>query len=104
VNFVHQRIIDLMFLGTILGNENVNTEGRAMRAEKTLNRKAASNKLLNWKADGKPWSELSTPFGWGLRGEKQAGRRYSCRLLALSSPHQRPKGLEASKGASADMC
>lgn len=66
-NLVHQRIIDLMFSNTILGSENVNTEeGRAIRAEKNLNRKAASRKILNWKANGRPWSELVKRFGLGI--------------------------------------
>jgi hypothetical protein len=67
INLVHQHIIDLMFPSTILGNEKINTEEeRAIRAEKTLNRKAASKKLLNWKANGKPWSELIACFGLGI--------------------------------------
>jgi hypothetical protein len=66
-NLVYQRIIDLMFSNTILGNENVNTEeGRAIRAEKNLNGKAASRKILNWKANGRPWSELVKRFGLGI--------------------------------------
>jgi hypothetical protein len=67
MNLVHQHIIDLMFPSTILGNEKINTEEeRAIRAEKTLNRKAASKKLLNWKANGKPWSEPIACFGLGI--------------------------------------
>ena len=66
-NPVHQRIIDLMFSNTILGSENVNTEeGRAIRVEKNLNRKAASRRILNWKVNGRPWSELVKRFGLGI--------------------------------------
>jgi hypothetical protein len=66
-NLVHQRIIDLMFPSTILGSENVNTEeGRAIRVKKILNRKAASRRILNWKANGRPWSELVKRFGLGI--------------------------------------
>lgn len=50
-----------------LGSENVTTEeGRAIRVEKNLNRKAASRRILNWKVNGRPWSELVKRFGLGI--------------------------------------
>jgi hypothetical protein len=67
VNVIHQHITDLMFPSTILGDETINTEeGRAIQAKMRLNRKAASKKLLNWKANGKRWSELIAQFGVGI--------------------------------------
>ena len=66
-NAIHQRIVDLMFPGTILGNENVTTEeGRVKRAKKEKNRNTASKRLTNWKASGKPWSQLIARFGLGI--------------------------------------
>jgi hypothetical protein len=56
-----------MFPGTILGNETIDTEeGRAKRAQKTLNRKPASQKVMNWKASGKPSSQLIARFELGI--------------------------------------
>jgi hypothetical protein len=51
---VHNRIIDLMFPGLVLGEEI-----RAKQEEKISKRKAASQKVKNWRA-GLRWSTVST--------------------------------------------
>ncbi|ERF68058.1 hypothetical protein EPUS_09458 [Endocarpon pusillum Z07020] len=69
---IHNRVVDLMFPGLILSDENIDTEegrteeDRAERAEKVAKRQAASQKVQNWRANGKPWSALTRRFDWGI--------------------------------------
>ena len=64
---VHNRIVDLMFPGLVLGDEDIGSEEtRAKQEEKISKRKAASQKVKNWRANGKPWSALVHRFDWGI--------------------------------------
>jgi hypothetical protein len=69
---IHKRVVDLMFPGLILSEKNIDTEegrteeDRAERAEKVAKRQAVSQKVQNWRANGKPWSALTRRFDWGI--------------------------------------
>ena len=64
---VHNRIVDLMFPGLVLGDEDIGSEEtRAKQEEKISKRKAASQKVKNWRANGKPWSALIKRFDVGI--------------------------------------
>jgi uncharacterized protein YukE len=64
---VQNRIIDVMFPDTLVGDAHVSIEEElADRAETAAKRKAAGQKLQNWRANGKPWSALINRFGWGM--------------------------------------
>jgi hypothetical protein len=57
---IHNLVVDLMFPGLILSDENIDTEegrieeDRAERTEKVAKREATSQKVQNWRANGKP--------------------------------------------------
>jgi hypothetical protein len=62
---VHNRIIDLMFPGLVLGDEDIGSEEiRAKQEEKISKKKAASQKVKNWREQmgsrGLRWSTIST--------------------------------------------
>jgi hypothetical protein len=62
---VQNRIIDVMFPDTLIEDANVDSEEEtADRAERAVKRKAAGQKLQNWRANGKPLSALINRFGW----------------------------------------
>jgi hypothetical protein len=64
---VHNCIVDLMFPSLVIGDEHIESEEiRAKREEKVRKRKAASQKVKNWRANGKPWSALVKRFTWGI--------------------------------------
>jgi len=64
---VHDRIVDLMFPSLVLGNEGIDSEeAEAKGEEKVRKRKAASQKVKNWRANGRPWSALVKRFDWGI--------------------------------------
>ena len=65
---MHNRIVDLSFPNLILKDvgDLQSEEARAKRAEKVKKREAASQKVKNWKANGKPWSALIKRFDWGI--------------------------------------
>jgi hypothetical protein len=64
---VHNRIVDLMYPSLVLSDENLESEeARAKQAEKVSEREAASQKVKNWRASGKPWSALIKRFDWGI--------------------------------------
>lgn len=51
----NNRIVDLIFPSLVLGDEHLESEeARAKREEKVWKRKAASQKVQNWRANGKP--------------------------------------------------
>lgn len=64
---VHSHIVDLMYPDLVLSDENHESEkARAKQAEKVSKRAAASQKIKNWRANGKPWAALIKRFGWGI--------------------------------------
>jgi len=64
---VQNRVVDLIFPGTILSEDHVDTEeGRVEQAQRAVRRETASQKVKNWRANGKPWSALIKPFDWGI--------------------------------------
>jgi hypothetical protein len=64
---VHNRIVDFMYPSLVLSDETLESEeARAKQAEKASEREAASQKVKNWRANGKPWSPLIKRFDWGI--------------------------------------
>jgi hypothetical protein len=64
---VHNRIVDLTFPSLALNNEDIEPEkAGAMGEERARKRKAASQKVKNWRASGRLWSTLVKRFDWGI--------------------------------------
>jgi hypothetical protein len=64
---VHNRIVDLMFPSLVLSDKDIESEeAEAMGEERVQKRKAASQKVKNWRANGRPWSALVKRFDWGI--------------------------------------
>jgi hypothetical protein len=56
-----------MFPCLVLSGENIESEeARMRREEKAEKRKIASQKVKNWRANGKPWSTLVKRFDLGI--------------------------------------
>jgi len=56
-----------MFPRLVLSDENIESEeARMKREQKVEKRKIASQKVKNWRANGKPWSALVKRFDWGI--------------------------------------
>jgi hypothetical protein len=54
-----------MFPSLILSHQTAETDkGKAERAERAVKRNAASQKVKNWRVNGKPWSALVKRFVW----------------------------------------
>jgi hypothetical protein len=64
---VHNHIVDLMFPTLVLSDENIESEeARAKEEKRVRNRMAASQKVKNWRANGRSWSALVKRFDWGI--------------------------------------
>jgi len=64
---VNNRIVDLIFPSLVLGDEHLESEeARAKREEKVWKKKAASQKVQNWRANGKPWWALVKRLNLGI--------------------------------------
>lgn len=66
-SLVLNRIVDLMFPDTVLIHEDVVTASE--EAQRTLTeryRKAAVQKVGDWRKNGKPWSAMIKRFGQGV--------------------------------------
>jgi len=64
---VHNRIVDLMFPSLVLSDKDIESEGaEAVGEERVQKRKVASQKVKNWRANGRPWSALVKRFDWGI--------------------------------------
>jgi hypothetical protein len=64
---VHNRIVDLTFPSLVLNDEDIESEkAEAIGEGRAQKRKAASQKVKNWRANGGPWSALVKRFDWGI--------------------------------------